>query len=98
MSGGELNYPAEVPGMVGDMQKTVVQVNQEMDTLGKNVQMVSGSSNSQAVSSFDRVHQQWQQLMAEHNRVLGDIAAKTGQGYDDMLAFDRQMASRMSGH
>lgn len=95
MPGGELNYPAEVLTMVSDMQKTLGQVNQEMQTLGTNVNALAGSSKSQTVGSYSDVHRQWNQLMAEHNQVLGNVATKTRQGYDDMITFDRQAANQI---
>jgi WXG100 family type VII secretion target len=95
---GELNYPPEVLTMVTDMQKTVAEANQQMQTLGTNVNSLAGSSSSQAVGSFNDVHRQWNQLMQEHNQVLGNVAGKARQGYDDMIAFDRQTASRIQGN
>ncbi|HEY4019912.1 MAG TPA: hypothetical protein VGM75_14575 [Pseudonocardiaceae bacterium] len=98
MTSGELNYPATVLGMVADMQKTLGQVNQEMQTLGTNVSNLAGSSKSQAVGSYQEVHHSWNQLMSDHNRVLNDVAIKTRQGYDDMIAFDQQSAKQIQGH
>lgn len=84
--------------MVADMQKIVAQANQEMQTLSTSVNSLNSASKSQTVGTFNDVHRQWNQLMQEHNRVLGDIAGKTQQGYDDMIAFDRQTANRLQQH
>lgn len=92
---GELNYPPEVVTMVSDMQKTVAAAEQQMQTLSTSVTSLAGSSKSQAVGSFHDVHRQWSQVMQQHNQVLNQIAGKTQQGYEDMLAFDRQTAGQI---
>ena len=95
---GELNYPAEVLTMVADMQKTIGQANQEMQTLNTNVTTLAGSSKSQAVGGYKEVHDQWHKLMTDHNQVLSQVATKSRQGYDDMLAFDQQTAKQIQQH
>jgi uncharacterized protein YukE len=97
MPASELNYPPEVPPMVADMRKVVDQVNSEMDVLAKSVGNLNGSSRSQAVGSLTEVHQQWTSVMSDHIRVLDDVAAKTRQGYDDMIAFDAYAAKQIQG-
>jgi uncharacterized protein YukE len=95
MPGGELNYPPEVPVMVSDMQKKVAEANAQMQTLATAVASLNDPSHSAAVASFNDVHHQWSKLMQEHNQVLNGIAGKTQQGYDDMLAYDRQAANQI---
>lgn len=96
MTSGELNYRPEVVPMVKDMQKWVAEAERQMQVLATNVTSLATTSASKAVAGFTEMHQQWDKLMQEHNRVLNDIASTTLQGYEDMLAFDHQTAAQIS--